>query len=207
MKMTMDERSSLLKIVNTLLNAGLAAALDDEKSKYGLYHWYRDAGLKDFGISYADGATKAVFIDSELDWVIKVSLRDTTRNYCAREYENYCLAEEAGLDYYFAACDFLAEIDGIAFYAQEYVECDDGVDSTIYESLRASYEDEGSEYNDEDLWCEAQEIDGYDRIMVLYGNRKLAKFIDEHHINDLHCGNFGIAGDHYVMIDYSGYNF
>ena len=45
----------------------------------------------------------------------------------------------------------------------------------------------------------------YDRVMLLYNDEKLSSFIRNRLINDLHCGNFGYAGDHYVMIDYSGF--
>ena len=36
-------------------------------------------------------------------------------------------------------------------------------------------------------------------------NKELSDFVVDRHINDLHCGNFGMAGDHYVMVDFSGF--
>lgn len=200
MKMSMEDRKIAMEMVQKLLNCGIIEAITNKKAKYGIYNWYRETTLRQDGISYADGATKAVFIDSVFNWVIKISLPGNDGDYCAREYENYCLATERGLDYYFAACDRLIEIDGITFYAQQYVECDEGVDSEIYEKIRPDSD------NDVDtLWREVEEMEAWDRVMALYNDDALGQFIEERRINDLHCGNFGIAGDHYVMIDYSGW--
>jgi len=102
--------------------------------------------------------------------------------------------------------EFLTAIGGIAFYAQEMVDCDECVDHSMSEKLARYYESIGQECEDEySLLDEVENMSNVERIDLLYGNAELCQFISDRHINDLHCGNFGLAGDHYVIIDYSGY--
>ena len=203
MKMSLSDHNTAIKFIWKLLDAGLAAQMADKENHY-LYDWFRKASLGN-GISFADGATKAVFISFDFDWVIKVNLPGEEFDWCGREYENYRLAEERGLGYYFAASEFLGEFEGIKFYAQEYVDCDEGVDSEIYDSLKARYKSSDNDVDDDCLWGEVEELDAEARVELLYNDDALVRFIWERRINDLHCGNFGIKGDHYVMIDYSGF--
>lgn len=208
MRASSEERNIALDIVDMMINFGLSTLYHKEEKPFSLWDWMDKNNLFEQGFDYADGATKAVIFHSDLDsWVIKMRLpREVdTQDYCAKEYENFVAAEEAGLDYYFAATEYLCERDGICFYLQESVICDEEVDGELHSKLQCQYEESGIPYDAENLWNEVDDMDAYDRTMLLYGNEKLSNFIDEHHINDLHCGNFGVAGDHYVMIDFSGY--
>ena len=204
MKMTESERNTAMELVWQLLEAGLAGQITSKEYCY-LYDWFRKTSLSKNGISFADGATKGVFISFDFDWVIKVNLPGEKFDWCGRECENYCLAEERGLSYYFAASEFLGEFEGVKFYAQEYVNCDEGVDSEIYNSLKARYKSSDNDVDDDCLWDKVEDLDAEERVELLYNDDALVRFIWERRINDLHCGNFGVKGDHYVMIDYSGY--
>ena len=208
MKATSWERDIALRIVDLIINKGFAEPFYSEARPYSMWDWLDKHGLFQQGFQYADGATKGVIFHEDLDdWVIKFRLprEFAEKDYCTREYENYVLAEEAGLDYYFATTEYLCEREGIIFYLQEQVICDEEVDSDIYDKLQCRYEESGTPYDNDSLWEEVEELDAYERVMLLYNNEALANFISQRHINDLHCGNFGMAGDHYVMIDYSGF--
>lgn len=209
MKASSWERDIALDIVDFIIDKGFAEPFYTEKKPYSLWDWFdKNKLFNEGGFQYNDGATKGVIFHEKLDsWVIKFRLpRELAeKDYCAREYENYVAAEDAGLEYYFAATEYLCEREGIVFYLQEQVICDEEVDSDIYDKLQCRYEESDTPYDNEDLWNEIEEMNAYERVMLLYGNETLANFISERRINDLHCGNFGLAGDHYVMIDFSGF--
>ena len=208
MSATSWERDIAINIVESLIRNGLSALYTAKFRPYGLWDWLDDNKFFEKGITYADGATKAVIFHSDLDsYVIKFRLpqEDPEKDYCSREYENYVLAEEAGFSYYFAKTEYLCEREGIVFYLQEQVICDEEVDGEICSKLQRQYDEDGTPYDVDSLWSEVDEMDAYERTMLLYGNKELSQFIFDRRINDLHCGNFGMAGDHYVMIDYSGF--
>ena len=203
------ERDIAINVVESMIRSGLSALYTAERRPYGLWDWLDDNKLFEQGISYADGATKAVIFHDDLDsYVIKFRLprEDPSMDYCAREYDNYVLAEEAGLSYYFAETEYLCEREGIVFYLQEQVICDEAeVDGEICSKLQCQYEESNTPYDLDSLWSEVDEMSAYDRTMLLYDNKALSDFIVARRINDLHGGNFGMAGDHYVILDYSGF--
>ncbi len=201
--LSMEERNIALDVIDVFM-ANNFAEVYRASTNTTMWDWYQDTRID--GIQYTDGATKCVFFAEELeDWVIKCKLPCETRDYCTREYENYRAAVEAGFDYYFAAVEYLCEREGILFYVQERVECDEDVDELICEKLQLDYEESGTPYERDSLWDEVSDMDSYSRVHLLYGDLNLADFIWSRHINDLHCANFGTIGDHYVMIDFSGF--
>jgi hypothetical protein len=207
MRATSWERDIAIGIVEQLIGHGLAAQNYTKTSaSYSLWDWMDREHLFENGFSYADGATKAVIFHSDLDsYVIKFRLPCEAKDYCARELANYTAAEEAGLSYYFAATEYLCEREGIVFYLQEQVICDEEVDSELCEKLQCQYDESGTSYDMDSLWYDIEEMSASERVLLLYGSKELADFINDRRINDLHCGNFGLDGDHYVMIDYSGF--
>ena len=217
--MQITGREELMRIVTALIKEGIVDYIyemrkvrRDPKSTWRdcdnyLNKWFdRTAFERTFEVSYVTGETKGVIILPDQEWVIKFALPGEDYDFCARECENYALAEELGLGEYFAATEFLWKHDGFSFFAQQYVDCDECVDCEIADSLRNEYSSRGDEVPDEwELTDEAAEMGDLDRIDYLYGNAALCRFVSERHINDLHCGNFGKMGDIYVMVDYSGY--
>lgn len=208
MKATSWERDTAISIVESMIRTGLSALYAEDSRARGLWDWLDDNKFFENGITYESGATKAVLFHSDLDsWVIKFRLpgEDPKQDYCAREYDNYVAAEEAGLDYYFATTEYLCEREGIVFYLQEQVICDEEVDSELCDKLQCQYDESGTPYDMDSLWYDVEEMTARDRVLLLYGNMELADFITNRRINDLHSGNFGIDGDHYVIIDFSGF--
>lgn len=207
------ERKELMNILTKLVSLGFVDYIREQRRVIG---WPHDHYLNDWvyhnhieeklNINYACGESKGVIIPDCVSWVIKFTIPNENRDMCAREYENYVLAEELGLSYYFAKMEFLTAIGGVNFYAQELVDCDECVDHSISEKLACYYESIGQKCDNEwDLLDEVENMSNIERIDLLYGNRELCQFITDRHINDLHNGNFGLAGDHYVIIDYSGF--
>lgn len=202
MAMNTHERDIAMDAIELFMQHGFMEAFSNSNGT--MWDWSQNCGLD--GLQYTDGATKCVFFWDELtDWVIKCRLPSEKLDYCSREYDNYRAAVEQGFEYYFAAVEYLCEVNGITFYAQSRVECDEDVDSCLCEKLMCSYEESGTPYNEDLVWDEIEAMDSYERMILLYNNTLLANFVSARRINDLHCGNFGTAGDHYVMIDFSGF--
>lgn len=203
------ERDQLVKFIDQVMNVYHMGEFYKEYGtvKSSLYSWLRTSHIEDdLEVACHEGATKGVFVIPESDWVVKFRLIGEEHDYCEREYQNYLAAKAAGLEYYFAEILPLCERCGIMFYAQECVDCDESVDSSIVDKLQARYDSRGEEYDMDSLWCEVEdEMDSYERTLLLYDNEELSRFVHDNRINDLHCGNFGIKGDRYVMIDFSGF--
>ena len=206
MRASMVERDTALDLVDMLIDYHLMDAYAS-RSTSSLWDWFDSMHMENLGFTYASGATKAVFFHRDLhDWIIKVVLPDEQNNdYCRREWENYLAAEQAGLSQYFAATEYLTTVNGIAFYIQEKVFVDESVDSSIYDSASAERAARGEEIDEDALWDEVYDMEADERVELLYKNPKLTHFILSRHINDLHCGNFGMRGGEYVLIDYSGF--
>lgn len=185
--------------------------------------------LQSYKLMVYTGATKACIVD-ELNpfWVIKISF-DRSRNeyykdhdlvidFCKREVENYRKAEEKNLQRYFAATYLFSIIDGMYVTIQETVEVDCGVFTDIFsDSVRSYYSkddfDSEESYNAA-VWDSAEDLDNDERIYAIFGKKdepdeevnQLVDFIEVNNINDLHCGNWGIAKDGtYVIMDFSGF--
>ena len=190
------DRGAAKAYVHMMVNLGLVNVLKtDSWREWG--NFFRNNNE----IEYYSGATKACVYVPNSDCVIKFDLHLKT-HYCRTEAENYRKALEAGLGDYFAACEFLEEIDGVEFFVQEKVAADE---DDISDNFRDYYDPVSSEYYDEDS------LDENDRIYALLGctteSMELVNFCSENEINDLHSGNWGFNwnSNHYVIIDYSGY--
>ena len=162
----------------------------------------------DFPGYFTSGVTKKVFILDDFDWVIKT---DIWMPYCKREVENYEAAVASGLSDYFAATFSFIEIDGIAFYLQEKLQCSDGWGDNwsdeISRTLALAINEEADE--DEELYdAVLDEIDSLsdsEIIDMLFHDKRLTDFILLKDINDLHFGNFGKRDGLLVIFDFSGY--
>ena len=198
--MTMSERNEMLDALEYILSCGLMEAYKEQRS---MSNWAYGS-LR--GYDYESGATKCVLIPWDLDWVIKFNYPGEKNDYCSREYENYVAAEEAGYAKYFAEVVYLYEVDGLAFYAQRKVVCEEyEADSRLYDSLRRSYEEDGRFVDEDTLWNEVEDLEAADRVTILYDDFDFGNFIMERRINDLHSANFGIYNDDIVIIDFSGF--
>ena len=172
-----------------------------------LYDWGQDWEnyfADNYGVTLEFGCTKACFISTDSEWVIKLNTSDM--DYCHDEAENYQRAVIRGIDECFAACYFLDHIGGYDFYIQEKVDVDEETtDSTCY--TYASRQCNSDDYDDinELYW----DMDDYERIIALFEDSifktQLLDFIDTYNINDLHVGNFGYRNNSPVLMDYSGY--
>ena len=201
------EREVAITLVQALIEYGLTENLA-QYGEHGTENWFANNDLGVRGFWAAGGATKACIGHHDLmDWVIKVGYKEQVAcDYAALEYANYCLAEEAGLAFYFPKMIYLGEFSGVPFYLQQMAECyEDQVTSDWYERLRDSYEESEEEYNDNDLWNEIDNMDDDDRVYLTFHDNELVEFLRKHHINDLHEGNFGYIGDRMVIVDFSGW--
>ena len=189
--------------INLLVEAGMISDIHDDEKHFCPRTWFRKHMPKRCDIY--EGACKGVIVFEDADYVIKFDYYGS-ESYCKLEANNYADAVEAGLARYFAETRFECEIDGITFTVQEKCDCDEGA---VYNSLgryvRSTYEDEGSEYNEHDIWSEVDCLFDEGRAYEMFEDAALAHFICSHYINDLHQGNFGFIGERLVMTDFSGF--
>ena len=204
--MTSCEREITATLIEALVEYGMNSHLDSY-GKCSLRDWYENNGLAYAGYSMSSGCTKACIMHDDLiDWVIKVGFVDGKLDYAALEYENYCLAVEAGLSFYFPETVYIGEFGGRAFYAQRMCDCDeDQISSEWFECLCDRYEECGEDYDSDSIWNEVDDLEDDERVDLFFGDEELIEFLRERRINDLHGGNFGYRGGCKVIIDFSGF--
>lgn len=207
MELTNREREIATSIVEALVEYGL----NEHLAQYGEHSakdWFDACGLYGMGFSASGGVTKlCIFHDDLDDWIIKVGYTENLRcDYAQLEYENYLAAVEAGFGYYFPKTVFIGEFGGRPFFVQELCDCDESqVSSDWYNRLRDQYEEDEEEYDPDLLWGEVSDLEDEERVMLSFCDQALLVFLRDHHINDLHEGNFGYIGDRMVIVDFSGY--
>ena len=206
--LTCIEREIAISLVEALVEYGLNEHLA-QYGKKGIENWFDDMNLHTMGFGVSAGATKSCILHSDLlNWVIKVGHTEhVAKNYAKVEYENYCLAEEVGLGYYFPETVFLGEFGGECYYVQQYADCDETeVTSEWYDRLRDRYDEDGEEYDCDSLWNEIYDMEDDQKIMLMFGDQELCQFLWDNRIGDLHEGNFGYIGGKCVIIDFSGFH-
>ena len=204
--MPMDfERKEAIEIVNWLIEKGLSTAMKETRNFHPETWAYHDVGLEGARFDVYAGATKGVIVPLDSDFVIKFDY--VPQPYCAREYANYKAAVEAGLEQYFPYTDLLCVAEDIEFYIQERAETGAGctVGNHAIDTLRQRYADSGEVYSDWQLWDELDELNADETVELIFEDPDLCDFIVQHHINDLHMGNFGEIYGRGVIIDFSGF--
>lgn len=198
------ERELAIKLANILVENGI----EEHLSQYDVEDWYDDRELVNHNIWMSAGATKSCAGIEGLDgWIVKIGHSSgVSKDYARVEYDNYVMAEEAGLAHYFPYTDFLCECNGLEFYIQEFAQCDeDEITSEWHQRLSDIHEENGENIEDDWIWDEVYSLEDEEKISLMYNNPELLDFLQEHRINDLHEGNFGFINDRIVIIDFSGY--
>ena len=201
------ERGIATIIVEALVEYGLNEHLE-QYGEYSAHDWFCDNKMGAIGFHVRGGATKLCIEHEDLcDWVIKVGYsRGVKLDYAALEYENYCHACDEGFERYFPETVYLGEFGGRAFYLQEYADCNEThVSSEWYNRIRDSYEEDGEEYSEDQIWDDLDCMDDDQKAFLSFRDSALCNFLYNHNITDLHEGNFGYIGDHMVIVDFSGY--
>lgn len=201
------EREVAITLVEALVEYGLTGHLS-QYGEHGTENWFCNNNLNRVGFGASGGASKVCIWHDDLDgWVIKVGYAEKVKcDYATVEYNMYCLAEEAGLAYYFPKTIYLGEFGGRAFYVQEYAECDESqVSSEWYERLRDQYDEDGEEYDSDNLWYAIDCMDDDEKAFLSFHDNELCNFLHENEIGDLHEGNFGYIGGRMVIVDFSGW--
>lgn len=165
-------------------------------------------------VQYSSGASRMCFIFDEIaDWIVKVDFKGK-KGYCEAELNNYKDAVEKGLDKYFATTYKLTELDdGRIVIIQEVADIDEDAVSDEwchYLSSDKSWLDEEHREDPEYVYDCMGDMDESDRLYAIFGDDKcfneLDSFCMDHHINDLHQGNWGInEGGSFILIDFAGY--
>lgn len=195
-----------------------------------LWQWDRQDDMADhYGLWFDCGATRIVIGDEYDDYIIKFQTDHSGVDYGSIEAWVYADAKEQGFESKFALCEKLLDYvyfaeDGTKFiypiYVYERVYCN-------YDTI--SDDSYGYHYNS---FCEQEDIDpsldeSRDRYYNEDGNysgsaammefafnfwheglafeEKFMKFLREHHVNDMHAGNWGYRDNDLVMTDYAGY--
>ena len=197
----------------------------DTEDVYG--SWDKSYKMEDDDCWFASGCTRFVMGDGYCDYVIKFQRNFDTIDYGEIEYNIYQDAIAAGYGDKFIWCDHLMdykvpneENEIIKVYVYKYAQCSyDMISDDSYDYHFRSYcEQEGLDADSDDAREEWYDRDGdytSTRAMLEFaGNfwhmdsEQMSKFIDflsEHHVNDLHCGNWGYDDNLLVLTDYAGY--
>ena len=185
------------------------------ENRYGYFYWENGAEC-----DVKCGATKAVFIPPEHDYVIKIPLKEedgNETNYCKIEEENYQYACGCGLERYFAPCQdsFTYHYDPVDYddysysliidipvYIMEYADVNP-IENSQYESQSNLYS-MSSEY----VEYTYDELDIIRIFSNFYSDNEIEEllfFLQVYSINDIHDANIGMLNGFPVLIDYSGY--
>lgn len=216
MKLSVTDYLIAVELVDRLVDMGVLDYLWQGASHPRMKDWFVSLGghsffAENFGFQYFHGASKACFFNEDelSDWVIKVDYRDNSHHYSLIESENYRRAQENGLETYFAATYPLCERDGVSFFIQERVECDENeVFSKWFSLMKEHFYPEDFDTKEEMNWTVAdavEELSDIERVDLLFGNQDLIDFLVDNRINDLHQGNFGFLEDRIVIMDYCGW--
>lgn len=230
---TEDEKSRALYIVSQLFDNDFYSALcyypdpsiHKDYYRLGFCNWldsHQDL-LSTLSIAIYTGETKACIVDDyNSHWVLKISFDRTTEpdyvsrgidwDFCAREVEFYSKACDNNLQDCFAATYQLGKIHNVCISIQEAVEVNEDLFGDLFENYVSTWYNVNDFDSEEDYYSavseSADDMDNEDRVYAVLGDESdnLIEFIDEHDINDLHSGNWGVASDgSYVIMDFSGY--
>lgn len=145
------------------------------------YRTFRDLdhtytrGFHGTKLYFSNGCFRSTCIPAGKKFVIKTAIRDSGKDQCEREVDNYFEAEAQGFGRYFA----------------KYYGCFTFRSHTFY--VFQKIENVGCGWDD------------YDTVMSAYAYKKgLLDFLSDYDINDYHCGNYGKCGRTYVLTDYAG---
>ena len=187
-------------------------------------NWDLSYRMEDDGCWFANGCTRFVMGDDNCDYVIKFQRLFDEIDYGAIECDIYRDAVAAGYADKFVWCDHLMDYQvpagEIKVYVYKYVQCSyEMISDDSYDYHFRSFCDEnGLDMGSEDAREEWDSSDGdytSTRAMLEFAEdfwhmtrEDLVAFVDflsEHHVNDLHCGNWGYDDKLLVLTDYAGY--
>ena len=197
-----------------------------DNPEYALEDWKGYGAFEDDhdGWRIANGCSRIVLSDGYDDYVIKFQVPGCEIPYCADEVKIYEDAVRAGYCDKFVWCaklmDYVCGDYTVPIYVYEYAECSyDEVSDKSYDyhykqfckdNNLAPHTEEADELWDEED-CEYNSEAGMVEFAVaLWGlvgeaDEAFRKFLRDHHVNDLHAGNWGYRGTELVLTDYSGY--
>ena len=171
---------------------------------------------KDYDFSIEFGTYRHTFIFDDCDWVLKIPRKIGEHNYndCEIEVMVYKLAEEYGVNRFFAPAEklvsFSCSLGEIPIYVMKKVVVDEDRVSDHFYSL---YDEDSEDEEDVSEWYENNfdEIDATMQAFVdYYGGVEadiLQNFLNKVDINDIHSGNVGYdEDDNLIIIDYAGYS-
>lgn len=189
--------------------------------------WKQSYVMEDDGCWFASGCTRFVMGDDYCDYVIKFQRNFDEIDYGIIEYNIYRDAVAAGYGDKFVWCDHLMdykvpneENEIIKVYVYKYAQCSyDMISDDSYDYHFRSYcEQEGLDADSDDAREEYHTRDGdytSTRAMLEFAENfwhmtrdeltAFVYFLSEHHVNDLHCGNWGYDDNLLVLTDYAGY--
>lgn len=166
------------------------------------------------------GAERRVYTIEGVDgFVFKADRTDTDwrENKCRSRLECYIYmeAKKEGYEEYFAPTYYLGRIGKVSFSLQNTMcVCEDNAYNKLCEYIDNNI-DEFQYYccdDDEEQWIDyngaISDMCDYEIICILMGapRRGFEDFLDDHRVNDLHTGNYGIDSyGNFVIVDYCGY--
>ena len=175
------------------------------------------AFAKEFDLQFGCGETRYCLLHYSWDRVIKIPRLDyVSKDYSEIECNNYIKAKALGIEKIFLPCEHYYTLEcGCPVYVQDKF-------TTDHHGLCRAKKKSNTEKVSNVIHCEVYRKvkrslphdRRYDdawlaRAYQLYGKqffRKLEKFLQENHINDLHTHNVGWKGTQPIILDFAGYD-
>ena len=166
------------------------------------------------GLKCNEGASRAVLIFDDFDYVIKIDfsdMADEKYDFCDNEVYNYISAVSYNVSQYFAETWYGGRFEGVPFYLMEKAainedEINDDIDSGSLAN-KSILSDESLEKSFPYMDCNTKStitdlfINYYDEEEI----HELLDFCYSYAINDIHNENVGYIDNKPVIIDYAGY--
>lgn len=194
--LTTDESLIAESIISMLFDAGLEEVFSCDKYLYEIVNMLDD---EDGCFCSACGATRGCVRHDDLPgWIIKFDLCPE-RHYTRREARLYKEACQDDIEEFFCPVIPLGIFNGVEFYVAKACECGDYlIAETISDKCSDDEEEKEAIYYS---ICDGNNCFDY----VFPNEGDLYNWLEDHKVNDLHCGNFGIYEGEIVIIDYAGY--
>lgn len=183
--------------------------IDSNRYREEWFRFKRDLWKTQELIRGYNGAFRAVILDDNSDWVIKMNFNEDepgqcSEDGCEKEVWLYQCAIENNVEEYFAPCYYGGRFRGQSFYLMQRVCVDTEAIASDFDTNLREIDREYSGY-DVDMY-----EDDIEAVVNVFGNYyshekvfKLLNFCADYNVYDLHEGNLGYSCDRPVIIDYA----
>ena len=179
-------------------------------------HWVMDRYCAESKLEFASGASRLCVVFPKEKKVLKIPRHSVSIDYCAREMENYKLAEKYGVEKILLPIEYYTTVNGTKVYIQPMYSC---AMCEMPSREKNKLNDKISNLSGKEIIKKVQRgvfeskwrtLDHRwtARVVQLYGKkfaRSFEEWTQEAKVNDLHSYNIGWLDKKPIVLDYAGY--